>query len=756
MTTDRTARRTHPWHLAALAVALHASAARADDTWTTPFPGIRYLRRTQSPRISMYAAVVDLCAPGVSVQQSSFEERGGRTSTWAAGAGVQWAINGDFSCRPVDVVAATSPLVQCVGHPAYMTYGVAAHAGVPWPDPPFHDAVMAFAPGRAEVFQWDLHQAFEPWMREVISGHWSMLIDGVATDACASDTGRPSRTAIGMNHDRTQLILATADGDRAHGVYNGRTCPEMGEFLRELGATDGFNLDGGGSTTMWSAAAGVLNHPEDGSERIVGPHFGIHATGVGPALHCVRGWRVDAAAALPAVSPAGPRGRLTALPRARLLDTHDATVALDGLMRDPMGRVAGDSAFTSGSLGAAGVPPGATAAVVTLSLLDAPASGFASAFAADLPRPVASTLNYPGAVALGNLAMPGVDGRARFSVYVSSAAQVTADLDGYFAPTGAGFVPETPRRLLDTRTADAPLVPGVERVIVTGIAAGTTALALDVVTAAATAPGSVKIYRCGEANTSGETVSARIEGARSRFQVARVGPSGLCAVSDTPVHLIVDAMGHFDATGGLDYQPLAPTRLVDTRQTTGAWTGRIPHDTSAEIVLSRAPGFPSDAQAVALNVTTVNPAEGGFVSLYPCDAARATSSVNYVLGETVANAVIVGLAAGTRLCAYALGSTDLVVDVVGVFVPPRAAMSDAAVGPYPDVTIDVAVLDVGVRDAGVGSAMDASVRDAAASASVTGDTGCGCTAGTGGSARALAWAALGLTALGGRRRRTVA
>jgi hypothetical protein len=93
------------WALAAgLAALLGAtSTAQAADTWTTPFAGVKRLHRTGPDKLNIEAAVIDLCAAGVSVRHTAFEERQKKTSSFAAAVGAQVAINADFSCRPIDV-----------------------------------------------------------------------------------------------------------------------------------------------------------------------------------------------------------------------------------------------------------------------------------------------------------------------------------------------------------------------------------------------------------------------------------------------------------------------------------------------------------------------------------------------------------------------------------------------------------------------------------------------------------------------------
>ncbi|MYR64086.1 phosphodiester glycosidase family protein, partial [Streptomyces sp. SID625] len=60
----------------------------------------------------------------------------------------------------------------------------------------------------------------------------------------------------------------------------GLTLAEVAAALRDLGASDGFNLDGGGSSTLVAREPGatkvtVRNHPSDGAERAVANGVGV-------------------------------------------------------------------------------------------------------------------------------------------------------------------------------------------------------------------------------------------------------------------------------------------------------------------------------------------------------------------------------------------------------------------------------------------------------------------------------------------------
>jgi exopolysaccharide biosynthesis protein len=56
-------------------------------------------------------------------------------------------------------------------------------------------------------------------------------------------------------------LFITIDGraEKAEGM----SFVEMQDFLLDLGCMDAINLDGGGSTTMWTKNKGIVNNPSD-------------------------------------------------------------------------------------------------------------------------------------------------------------------------------------------------------------------------------------------------------------------------------------------------------------------------------------------------------------------------------------------------------------------------------------------------------------------------------------------------------------
>jgi len=127
--------------------------------------------------------------------------------------------------------------------------------------------------------------------------------------------------------------------------------------------------------------------------------------------------------------------------------------------------------------------------------------------------------------------------------------------------------------------------------------------------------------------------------------------------------------------------PVAPCRALDTRGNgfSGAYgppslSAGVPRD----FVLNGQCGVPSAADAVSLNVTVTNTHGPGFILIYPTGSPQPTvSTLNYVGGQTVANAAIVLLGDSEGVTVVAgVSATDLIVDVNGFFAGSRAGFVD--------------------------------------------------------------------------------
>ncbi|WP_019004331.1 phosphodiester glycosidase family protein [Cohnella laeviribosi] len=81
---------------------------------------------------------------------------------------------------------------------------------------------------------------------------------------------RAPRTVI-ANYKDDQLLFLVIDG-RDESGSSGATLKEIQMLLERYGTVDGYNLDGGGSSTLVFKGR-VINHPSDGRQRPLATHF---------------------------------------------------------------------------------------------------------------------------------------------------------------------------------------------------------------------------------------------------------------------------------------------------------------------------------------------------------------------------------------------------------------------------------------------------------------------------------------------------
>jgi exopolysaccharide biosynthesis protein len=112
-----------------------------------------------------------------------------------------------------------------------------------------------------------------------------LLLNGEPVSEGTAVSGRQPRSAIGINYDKTELILAVIDG-RSHSV--GVTHWEAASIMKRLGSYQAMHLDGGGSSTMVvkdsiSGEYKTVNTPSEGTARKVIDAVGIYAAApIGP------------------------------------------------------------------------------------------------------------------------------------------------------------------------------------------------------------------------------------------------------------------------------------------------------------------------------------------------------------------------------------------------------------------------------------------------------------------------------------------
>jgi hypothetical protein len=125
-------------------------------------------------------------------------------------------------------------------------------------------------------------------------------------------------------------------------------------------------------------------------------------------------------------------------------------------------------------------------------------------------------------------------------------------------------------------------------------------------------------------------------------------------------------------TPPLPFVAVAPCRVVDTRG--NGFGGAFGPPALAAGILRDFPlagqcGIPADAKAVSLNVTATNTLGPGFLLLAPTGSPLPlVSTLNYLAGETVANAALAPLGPGGLTVVAGVSGADLILDVNGYFV----------------------------------------------------------------------------------------
>jgi hypothetical protein len=133
-----------------------------------------------------------------------------------------------------------------------------------------------------------------------------------------------------------------------------------------------------------------------------------------------------------------------------------------------------------------------------------------------------------------------------------------------------------------------------------------------------------------------------------------------------PSDVVLDVNGYFapPGTGGLSLYTTTPCRVIDTRETTGAFNGVL-----EVAVASSACAPPSTAQAYVLNATVVPPAGLGYLTLWPAGENQpVVSTLNAGDGAITSNMAIVPTNNG-NIEAFSSNSTQLILDLSSYFAP---------------------------------------------------------------------------------------
>jgi IPT/TIG domain len=250
----------------------------------------------------------------------------------------------------------------------------------------------------------------------------------------------------------------------------------------------------------------------------------------------------------------------------------------------------------------------------------------------------------------------------------------------------SALVPLSPARLLDSRPSDtidgkfanfgklgANQAVELEVVGRGGVPADASAVTLNLTVVDPEAAGFVTAFPCGGAKPNTSNVNFAVRQTVANLSIIKLGARGkICLTSDAATHLIADVTAYSPA--GASLSAITPARVFDSRPATTADgqnqnVGKLSANQIVELLVAGRVGVPTDASAVALNITITDPAADGFATAYPCGAAKPNASnVNFRAGQTVANLTLLKVGTNGKICITSTTATHLVVDV-SAFAP---------------------------------------------------------------------------------------
>jgi hypothetical protein len=354
---------------------------------------------------------------------------------------------------------------------------------------------------------------------------------------------------------------------------------------------------------------------------------------------------------------AGATGDFEPLPATRILDT-DARIGYSGPKP-----AAGQTVYLV--VGGAAVPANAAGADLTVTTTDEVKAGSLWVWPCGTSRPAAATITYlAGRRAINHVnAQLGTAGAV--CLRSSRSTHLLADLDGYY-PSTSGYHPVTPKRILDSRhhtgsTGPKPAAGTVVHLKVTGstVPAGAAAVALNVGARDHPKGGHVTVWQCGTPAPNASALTFQKKVSTLGLSVSAIDHQGrVCIRTSSSTHLTADVVGWYAAA--TSFNPVAPQTLV--RQAP-ARPGRT---TAITVTGVGAAKIPANAREVVLDLSVGREAGGGYLTLYPCGAARpSTQTVAFAKNEPVTNLALSAIGTSGRVCVRTSAKAHITAQVVG-------------------------------------------------------------------------------------------
>jgi hypothetical protein len=338
-----------------------------------------------------------------------------------------------------------------------------------------------------------------------------------------------------------------------------------------------------------------------------------------------------------------------------------------------------------------GIAPDATAVVLNVTAIKPTQQMNLTVWPTGLAKPLASNLNVaPGKIIANQVTVKlgtgGASGSGAISLSTNTGqTDVLIDVVGYFVKSrsgdGAELQPVTPYRVLSSRDSigpyNSPWGPKETRslqIVGTGVPADASAVVLNVTATQGTALTShLRIFPHGQPLP--DASSLNFEANVNTPNLVTVGLSGGqidIYNSSGAVHVVADVVGYYGPSGGI-FVPIANVRVLDSRSVSKIGElSRWGPDQTQILQLGGVESIPDNATGVVLNMTGVGATENTNIRVFPASSKVPTISNLNLIGGGVPrpNAVVVGLNSDGAVGIYNfVGNVDLVVDVVGYFIP---------------------------------------------------------------------------------------
>ncbi len=341
---------------------------------------------------------------------------------------------------------------------------------------------------------------------------------------------------------------------------------------------------------------------------------------------------------------------------------------------------------------ACGVPLGATAYSLNVTVVPKEPLAFLRVWRADIPMPVTSLLNsVDGRVKANAAIVPSNPAEGTINFVSRNDTDLIVDVNGYFMPEATGgtfaFYPLTPCRAADTRLAAGvlggpSLSAGQARLFPInssgcGAPASAAAYVLNVTAVPHGPLGYLTLWsNNGQGAPPVSTLNAPTGQITANMAIVQPGPDGqINAIATNDSDLVIDVLGYFAApgSGGLAFSQQPFCRAFDSRESPG--TPLSGGSTTEVQILGGSCGVPNNAQGVLVNATVVPSGPLGYLTIYGDQGGGETpvppvSTLNALDGQITSNFAILPTAPGAADDVFVSNPTHVVLDVYGFWSLP--------------------------------------------------------------------------------------